>query len=133
MDPPEFLQTETFDVILMIFVLSALSPAQMPLLLQKTKPFLRKGGLVLFRDYAEDDLAQKRFDTKPLDSKLDKSFYVRKDGTCAYFFTKEFTEELFEQEGFVMEKLDYMEKEVVNKKLDLAMNRRFIQAKFSKK
>ena len=45
-------------------------------------------GQVLLRDYAEADLAQQRFTSSHRVQQLSDDFYVRHDGTCAYFFAQ---------------------------------------------
>lgn len=45
---------------------------------------LQPGGSVLIRDYGLHDHAQLRFDAK---SKISDNFYVRQDGTRAYYFS----------------------------------------------
>jgi len=90
---------------------------------------------VLFRDYAVGDLAQHRFEevipSREV-NKLDENFYVRGDGTRAYYFSKEFLKELFIKQGFVEMECKYINKDVENKKENKQMHRIWLQAKFQK-
>ena len=45
-------------------------------------------GRVYVRDYAEGDLAQQRFSASSRPQQLSHGFYVRMDGTRAYYFTE---------------------------------------------
>ena len=45
-------------------------------------------GRVLVRDYAEGDLAQLRLSGPTRSQRLAHNFYVRSDGTQAYYFSK---------------------------------------------
>ena len=45
-------------------------------------------GRVLVRDYAEGDLAQLRLAGPTRNQRLSHNFYVRSDGTQAYYFTQ---------------------------------------------
>nr|KJB65511.1 hypothetical protein B456_010G098400 [Gossypium raimondii] len=94
------------DVVTMIFVLSAVSPEKMPLVLQNIKKVLKPNGYVLFRDYAVGDLAQERFSTK--DQQISENFYVRGDGTRAFYFSNEFLTSLFKEQGLDAEELDFV-------------------------
>lgn len=50
---------------------------------------LRKGtGKVLFRDYAENDLAHGRLGDVGKQQKLGENFYVRGDGTRCFYFSE---------------------------------------------
>jgi methyltransferase-like protein 6 len=71
------------DLILCMFVISAIPPATIPHVFSKLFKALKPGGKLLFRDYGRYDEAQLRFTNK---SKLDENFYVRQDGTCVYYF-----------------------------------------------
>lgn len=55
-------------------------------MLRKLARSLKPGGLLFIRDYGRYDEAQLRFKKG---SKLDDHFYVRQDGTCAYYFDLE--------------------------------------------
>lgn len=98
---PEGVEPGSVDVVIMVFVFSALAPAQWSAALRNVKCMLRRGGKVLFRDYGRGDLAQVRFKAGRY---LEENFYVRGDGTRVYFFDqwelrKIFTGESERQEG----------------------------------
>ncbi|KAI5393532.1 uncharacterized protein LOC127092732 [Lathyrus oleraceus] len=116
------------DIVTMIFMLSAVSPEKMPLVLQNIRKIIKPSGYVLLRDYATGDLAQERFSGK--DQKISDNFYVRGDGTRAYYFSNEFLTNLFEENGFDVHKLDVCCKEVENRSRELIMKRRWIQGVF---
>ncbi|XP_047325112.1 uncharacterized protein LOC124928904 [Impatiens glandulifera] len=116
------------DVVTMIFVLSAVSPEKMPLAIKNISKVLKPGGCLLFRDYATGDLAQERFICK--DQKLSENFYVRGDGTRAFYFSEEFLANLFEENGFDMKESNICCKQVENRSREIVMNRRWIQAAF---
>lgn len=116
------------DVVTMIFVLSAVSPEKMPLVLQNIKKVLKPNGYVLFRDYAVGDLAQERFSCK--DQEISENFYVRGDGTRAFYFSNEFLTSLFKEQGLDAEELGLCCKQVENRARELVMNRRWVQAVF---
>lgn len=100
----------------------------MQLVLQNIKNVLKPNGFVLFRDYAIGDLAQERFSSK--DQKISENFYVRGDGTRAFYFTEQFLTALFEENGFHTGELGFCCKQVENRSRELVMNRRWIQAVF---
>ena len=82
-DLPPGLEPGSVDVVVMIFIFSALSPDQWAQAVRNTFALLKPGGEVLFRDYGRGDLAQVRFKKGRY---LDENFYVRGDGTRVYFF-----------------------------------------------
>ncbi|XP_063342716.1 tRNA N(3)-methylcytidine methyltransferase METTL6 isoform X2 [Pelmatolapia mariae] len=128
-DLMENVPESSVDVITLIFVLSAVHPDKMKLVLENISRVLKPGGFVLFRDYGLYDHAMLRF--KP-GNKLGENFYVRQDGTRSYFFSKEILAELFEKTGFKCVANDYVLRETVNKKEGLCVPRVFLQSKFMK-
>ena len=65
--------------------------------------------------------------------KISENFYVRQDGTRAYFFSLEFLQTLFEQNHFDTDDLTYVFKETVNVKEEICVPRVFVQGKFRKR
>lgn len=93
---PEGLTEGSVDVVIMIFIFSALSPRQWTRAVQNIHRFLRPGGEVLFRDYGRGDLAQVRFKAGRY---MEDNFYVRGDGTRVYFFEREELEHIWLHSG----------------------------------
>ncbi|KAK6161986.1 hypothetical protein DH2020_001827 [Rehmannia glutinosa] len=116
------------DIVTMIFVLSAVSPEKMPMVVQNIRKVLKPSGRVLFRDYATGDLAQERFTGK--EQKISENFYVRGDGTRAFYFSDGFLRNLFEENGFILEEHVLCCKQVENRSREIVMNRRWVQAVF---
>ena len=83
---PPGLEEGSADVVLLIFVFSALSPSQWDAAVRNVYRILKPGGEVCFRDYGRGDLTQVRFRKGRY---LEEGFYIRGDGTRVYFFGEE--------------------------------------------
>ena len=83
---PPGLEEGSVDIVLMIFIFSALSPAQWERAVKNIYRVLKPGGEVCLRDYGRGDLAQVRFKKGRY---LEENFYIRGDGTRVYFFEKD--------------------------------------------
>lgn len=143
--PPD-LAPGSVDIVIMIFIFSALSPDQWKQALQTIYSVLRPGGEVLFRDYGRGDLAQVRFKKGRY---LDENFYIRGDGTRVYFFDEAelrriWSGELFEDQGtkedkeedrrpcFEILNLATDRRMLVNRQRKLKMYRCWMQGRFRK-
>ena len=140
---PPGLEEGSVDVVLMIFIFSALSPSQWKQAVHNIFRVLKPGGEVLFRDYGRGDLAQVRFKKGRY---LEENFYIRGDGTRVYFFEKDeltkiwtgkdedrpdaLTEE--ESTGFEILDLGIDRRLLVNRAKQLKMYRCWMQGRFRK-
>lgn len=128
---PEEIQFEKIDIALLVFVLSAIEPVNMAVVLRKILNALKPGGLLLFRDYGLYDMTQMRFVAKK-NRKIEESFYVRADGTRTYFFSLDFFRKLATETGFIIDTLRYDTRELKNRKRMLTMYRVWVTAKLRK-
>jgi methyltransferase-like protein 6 len=144
------IEDNSIDFCSMIFVLSAIHPDKMSCVLKKIHKVrilkkkqskhslllkfkvLKTDGYLLFRDYGLYDHAMFRF-ARQRQHKLSDNFYVRQDGTRAYFFSLEYLTNLLNECQFKIDELSYVLKETVNIKEDICVPRVFIQGKFQKK
>ncbi|KAK0735537.1 S-adenosyl-L-methionine-dependent methyltransferase [Apiosordaria backusii] len=83
---PPGLGEGSVDLVMMVFIFSALSPLQWKKAVDNVYRVLKPGGEVCFRDYGRGDLAQVRFKKGRY---LEENFYIRGDGTRVYFFEKD--------------------------------------------
>ncbi|XP_046543222.1 tRNA N(3)-methylcytidine methyltransferase METTL6-like [Haliotis rubra] len=120
---------DTVDAVSMIFVLSAIHPDKMLAALHNVFQVTRPGGCILFRDYGLYDYAMLRFAPG---HKLSDHFYVRQDGTRAYYFSLEKLEGMMTSAGFTVSRNEYVKRETVNKKEGICVPRIFVQGKFVK-
>ncbi|KAK1934246.1 Methyltransferase-like protein 6 [Phytophthora citrophthora] len=118
---------QSIDIVLMVFVLSALPPESFDQTLRKIFAAVRPGGIVCFRDYGLYDLAMRRNAKK-----LGPNLYYRSDGTLAFFFSREGLAELFERAGFRTLENEYCTVRLRNRKKGVTMDRVWLHAKFQK-
>lgn len=97
-------------------------------MLQNVRKVLKPDGIVLFRDYATGDLAQERFTSK--EQRICENFYVRGDGTRAFYFSDEWLSNIFKENGFDTKEHILCCKEVENRSREIIMKRRWVQAVF---
>ncbi|EUC38600.1 hypothetical protein COCCADRAFT_82581 [Bipolaris zeicola 26-R-13] len=140
---PPGLAENSVDVVLMIFIFSALSPEQWSQAVDNIWRVLKPGGQVLFRDYGRGDLAQVRFKKGRY---LQENFYVRGDGTRVYFFEQEELENIWagkmpspssdkseEKHTFEVAHIGVDRRMLVNRQRRLKMYRCWMQAVFRKR
>ncbi|KAK6055025.1 methyltransferase domain protein, partial [Cooperia oncophora] len=117
------------DIATLIFVLSAIHPDKHGDAVRNMRKYVRTGGSVVVRDYGVNDYAMIRFGRG---AKLADRFYVRQDGTRAYYFYIEELERLFEADGWKCVLKEYLHRQTINHQKQLNVPRIFVQARFVK-
>lgn len=136
---PADMEPGSADIVIMIFIFSALSPSQWSQAVSNTFKVLKPGGVVLFRDYGRGDLAQVRFKKGRY---LEENFYIRGDGTRVYFFEEDELVKIWtgldkekatgESTGFEVVNLGVDRRLLVNRAKQLKMYRCWMQGRFQK-
>ncbi|GMP35151.1 hypothetical protein CsSME_00007722 [Camellia sinensis var. sinensis] len=118
----------SIDVVTLIFMLSAVCPKKMPLILKNIKKVLKPNGYILLRDYAIGDYAQ--VELRKRNQMISENFYVRGDGTCAFYFSEEYLSTLFMSAGFSIVDMDTYSRQIQNRSRNITMFRRWTRATF---
>jgi len=80
---PDGIAPGSVDIVVLVFVLSALHPQEWAKAVANIYKILKPGGYAVMRDYGRHDMTQLRFKEGRL---LDENFYIRGDKTRVYFF-----------------------------------------------
>eukprot|EP01084_Bolivina_argentea_P253303 425438_1 len=126
--PPE---ASEMDFVLLLFCLSAVSPELQPEIIHRAVNSLKINGQLLLRDYGRYDEAQIRF-MHGRESRIANNFYVRQDGTLAYYFTIEDIRRLCLNHGLEEIECQYLRRQYVNRHQKSRRSRVWVQAKFRK-
>lgn len=134
--PPLPMPSCTADVVLLVFVLSALSQDRMVPALRRLAALLRPatvdgrddGGVLCFRDYGALDHNYFRF--ADLGNAVAQGSFVKGDGTQQRFFSLAETTEMFTAAGMEACKLEYHCNRVRNRDNGKEMNKVFVNGTF---
>lgn len=119
------------DAGLLLFVLSAIPPENVKIVLTRIHDHLKPGGILLFRDYAQYDHKEIRFAQRK-QSKLGDHFYVRQDGTMALYFDKDELAAMLIEVGFKVANLSLLQRKFRNRKTNEVFLRFWLQGYFVK-
>lgn len=129
----------SITTISLIFVLSAIPPDHHERVLSNLIRILAHngGGSIVFRDYALGDLSQIRYHTKkdaawaePSLLSASANWYRRGDNTFNYFFQQHELQQLADKLG-LQGPVEILHRQQVNRRRDVHMERRFVQAKWT--
>ncbi|UMM25168.1 hypothetical protein L5515_005102 [Caenorhabditis briggsae] len=118
---------EQVDLATLIFVMSAIHPDKMKIAAENMRNLVKIGGSVVVRDYGINDHAMIRFGRE---ARIADRFYVRQDGTRAYYFDLDELCGFFEASGFKCERKEYLHRITINHQKNLKAPRIFVQARF---
>ncbi|KAG9451821.1 hypothetical protein H6P81_004725 [Aristolochia fimbriata] len=127
-DLSKTISPSSVDIVTLIFALSSVTPNKMTYALKNIKRVLKPNGFVLLRDYAIGDFAQVMLSNK--NQMISENFYVRGDGTCAFYFSEALLSNLFKTVGFNAIEVGICSKQIENRSRKVLMDRRWIQAVF---
>jgi len=122
-------QASSFDLALLMFVLSAIPSAAMERVVQTAATALKPGGRLLLRDYAEGDLAESRFRAS---SYVGRRTFARGDGSLSCFFSLAGLDALLRASGLCKQSAETLLRENVNHKRNLTMARLFVSVVYIK-
>uniref|UniRef100_A0A8R1XPT1 tRNA N(3)-methylcytidine methyltransferase n=1 Tax=Onchocerca volvulus TaxID=6282 RepID=A0A8R1XPT1_ONCVO len=125
----EVVPVESLDIVLCIYVLSALPPEKQQQAVNNLVRLLKPGGILLLKDYAQFDMTQLRFKKNRL---IDENFYRRGDGTLVYFFSQNELDRLFTEVGLKRETNVLDRRLIVNRAKRMKMYRMWVQCKYVK-
>lgn len=129
--PAGFLPSGGVNFAMLIFVLCSVPTSLHTQFLRRVRDSLEVGGVLYFRDYCQEDMAQQRFgDAKKVEG--EEATYVRSNGTLSHFFLISEVEALMKHEGFEVVALGIVERNVENRKLGVSMPRKWIQGQFKR-
>lgn len=116
------------DICLIVFTLSALTPAQQSNMMHNAHACLIPGGHLMIRDHGLYDMAQMRME--PGQWQGEGQLYARKDGTLAYFFSVDELCARAADAGFTVLECKYATVRNLNRKTGAVLKRVFIHGLF---
>ncbi len=117
------------DIVLMLFMLSAMHKSVHRAAFEAAASHLRPGGYVCFRDYGFMDEAMLRFKQG---HKAGEQLYVRGDRTLSYFFKPQELQQHAEAVGLTCCACVYLNRVYENREQGKEMGRIFVHAIFKK-
>ena len=117
------------DVVLMLFMLSAMDACVHRAAFEAAAKYLRPGGFLCFRDYGFMDEAMLRFKTG---HKAGDQLYVRGDQTLSYFFKAEELQQHAEAVGLHTTSCVFLNRVYENREQNKEMGRIFVHGVFKK-